>query len=302
MDFSDQHIPFRKTQMKELSPSVHWARHHRRVPDDPELRPRQIYDFELLYVKEGKISVQLGNKPIEVSGGELLLLSSGLFHFIQVLSEPDASFLGVHFDFFDELEIQRDEDIIVKAASVQPSRFCCEPLIEGFQKLSAFPVRIASLQIIDGMEQIIDEFTLRQPGYELACKGLMQQIIAHLFRSQAKDSIVLHPTWGKRMMELEKWIEANYAGDCSNAVLAKQVNVHEDYMAKLFKAAIGMPPNTFVQLIRHRESKRLLRESDEIVEAVGRLVGYKDSHYFCRIFHKWEGISPREYRKLSRIL
>lgn len=302
MDFSDQQFPFKRIiQIKELSPSVHWAQYHRRIPHDAELDRRQIYDFELLYLKEGEISVQLGDEQVGISAGKLLLLSAGIPHCIQVISEPDALFLGVHFDFFDELDIQKDEDIIVKEASVHPSRFCCEPLIVGFQQLSLFPIRIASPQIIVCMEQIIEEFTIRQPGYELTCKGLMQLIITQLLRSQVEDRKILHPIWGKQMIELARWIESHYAEDCSNAFFAKQINSHEDYMAKQFKAALGMPPNKFVQFIRHRESKRLLRETDELIESIGQLVGYKDIHYFCRIFHKWEGISPGEYRNLSRV-
>ena len=303
MDFSDQQFPFKRPiQMKELSPSVHWAQYHRRMANDNELNSRQIYDFELLFLKEGKISMHLSNQYVEISAGKLILLSAGIPHGIQIISEPDALFLGVHFDFFDELEIQKDEDIIVKETSIHHSRFCCEPLIEGFQPLSLFPISMASPQIIMCMEQIIVEFNLRQPGYELACKGLMQQVITQLLRSQVEDKKVLHPIWGKHMIELAKWIESNFAKDCANALLAKQMNLHEDYMAKQFKLAIGMPPNKFVQFIRQRESKRLLRETDELIASVGQLVGYEDIHYFCRIFHKWEGISPREYRNLSRVL
>jgi AraC-like DNA-binding protein len=73
-------------------------------------------------------------------------------------------------------------------------------------------------------------------------------------------------------------------------------------MAKLFKQMAGMPPNEYIQSIRLSEARKLLRETDHSIEAVGVQSGYPDIHYFSRMFRKYEGISPREYRKLSRML
>lgn len=80
------------------------------------------------------------------------------------------------------------------------------------------------------------------------------------------------------------------------------MNMSVDHAAKLFKQIAGMPPSEFVQSVRHREARKWLRESDLSIEQIGDLVGYSDIHYFSRIFRRHEGISPREYRKLSKIL
>jgi len=72
-------------------------------------------------------------------------------------------------------------------------------------------------------------------------------------------------------------------------------------MSKQFKDTLGMSPNKYLQMIRQREAKRLLRETEDTVEEIGKAIGYGDIHYFSRIFHKWEGISPREHRNLSRV-
>ncbi|MCA1291550.1 AraC family transcriptional regulator [Paenibacillus sp. alder61] len=50
------------------------------------------------------------------------------------------------------------------------------------------------------------------------------------------------------------------------------------------------------------EACRMLRDTDWTIEEVGAHVGYSDIHYFSRLFSANKGISPRAYRKLSRIL
>jgi len=286
--------------LRALSPSVHWAQLHSTKP--LEGYPlRRVYDYELLYVRDGDILAQLGEQFFPMSTGKLLLISAGVPHRIEVLTEPKVSFLGIHFDFFDELDIVIDQDIIVKEEAPALQRFCCEPLIEGFAPLSHTPIVSSSPQMIDCMEQLIKEFNLRLPGHELVCKGLLLQLLTLLFRTQRETRKVMHPLYGERMLELALWIDSQYHKDCGYAILAQRVSLNEDYMSKQFKDTLGMSPNKYLQMIRQREAKRLLRETEDTVEEIGKAIGYGDIHYFSRIFHKWEGISPREHRNLSRV-
>lgn len=66
--------------------------------------------------------------------------------------------------------------------------------------------------------------------------------------------------------------------------MAAFINVHEDYMSKLFKDMLGMSPNKYLQSVRHQQAKRLLRETDNKIERISLEVGYDDFHYFSRIF------------------
>jgi len=216
-------------------------------------------------------------------------------------SEPDAAFLGIHFDYFDELDIQEDQDIIVNESAVQPARFCLEPEFVHYQPLSEEPVFVPPASSVILIEQLIDEFTQRPPGYEMACRGLMQQILISLWRGQADMKMKVLSKHGEAMHRLAAMMEARPEEDWSYGTLAQFSNLQEDYFAKLFKEVIGMPPNKYLQMIRHREARRLLRETEQTIEAVGERVGYQDLHYFSRIFRKWEGMSPRAYRKLSRM-
>ncbi|QTH46392.1 helix-turn-helix domain-containing protein [Cohnella sp. LGH] len=45
--------------------------------------------------------------------------------------------------------------------------------------------------------------------------------------------------------------------------------------------------------MRHYHAKRLLRETDNRIEALAFQVGYEDIHYFSRQFMKWKGYLQR---------
>lgn len=300
LDFSVT-LPLQKTaHIRDLAPSVHWAQFHRLKTGGYKIR--RIYDFELLYLIEGSGVAQYADRHYRLTAGDLLILPAGVPHKVDVTEKEGAAFIGIHFDFFDELEIKADEDIIVNEQSVQPELFCQEPVLQPFQPLSSQPVRIPPQAVVPLMEQVTQEFTRRAPGYELACRSLLLLILTLLWRDQSDAKRTIHPKYGDIMLQLASKIEAAPGEDWSGHRLAALTNLQEDYVSKLFKAAVGLPPNKYIQSVRHREAKRLLRETDATVETVGLSLGYRDLHYFSRIFHKWEGISPREYRNLSRIL
>lgn len=58
----------------------------------------------------------------------------------------------------------------------------------------------------------------------------------------------------------------------------------------------GLSPAQYITDFRVNAACRLLEETELPVSAVARSVGYNDSLYFSRIFHKTKGVSPTEYR------
>ncbi len=57
-----------------------------------------------------------------------------------------------------------------------------------------------------------------------------------------------------------------------------------------------MPPKTYLQMIRIAHAKNLLVNSSKSVTEVGQLCGYGDAYYFSRIFKKYCGMSPQQWR------
>lgn len=290
----------RQAPFREWSPRVHYAQFQRL--NRAVLTERRLYNFELLYVCQGEAATTMRGQRYYLNAGQLIFLPSGVFHQNEVVSSPDARFLGIHFDYFDEVDIQTESDMIVNESAIQLDKFAIEACCEAFPPLSMHPVYTPSLVCVQLMEQLVDEFTNRPLGYELVCKALMLSILAHLMRSPLQRSISHASQHDSKITKVMEGIEANPARSWTNAIIAEELDLSIDHTAKLFKKMAGMPPSEFVQSIRHREARRLLRESQLSIEIIGERVGYPDIHYFSRIFRRHEGISASEYRKFSRIL
>jgi AraC-like DNA-binding protein len=291
----------RHAPAREWSPRIHYAQ-LQHMPKGV-LVERRLYNFELLYVIQGEAATRMYGNRYTFTAGQLIYLPSGILHQNEVLSSPDARFMGIHFDYFDELDIQTEADMIVNEAIIQTNKFGEEAYTDTFSPLSSLhPVFTPSLNCVQLMEQLVKEFTIRPLGYELVCKGLMLHILTHLLRSPITQSLAHTSQHGLKLKEIMKQIDDDPASLWTNATIAEKLDLSIDYTAKLFKQLSGMPPSEFVQFIRHREARRLLRESDLSIEIIGQQIGYPDIHYFSRVFRRHEGISATEYRKISKIL
>ncbi|GBF72256.1 AraC family transcriptional regulator [Paenibacillus sp. 598K] len=290
----------RPAQQREWRPSIHYAQ-IQRMPTGV-LERRRLYDFELLYVSQGEAATTIYGERHPLEAGQLIFLPSGVYHQNEAISAPYTKFMGIHFDFFDELDIQTEADMVVREEEVQPEKFAREPWTEGLPLFSSITVVTPPLPCVQLMEQLVEEFTMRSPGYEVACQGLMQQILIQLLRMAMTEQLQRTSEHSARLMELMAQIEARPEGGWTGEVLAQRLDLSRDHAAKLFRQAAGAPLTVYVQQVRHREARKLLRESDWPIERIGEAVGYQDIHYFSRLFRRLEGISPREYRKLSRIL
>jgi YesN/AraC family two-component response regulator len=73
------------------------------------------------------------------------------------------------------------------------------------------------------------------------------------------------------------------------------------YISRIFKEVTGESPINYLIKIRLAKAKELLEKDDSSnVKAIGTAVGYDDVYHFSKLFKKYYGISPLNYRKMSR--
>jgi len=297
-----QHPKARRLEWSELWPNVHWAQIQHAFPNTGKYRT--IYDFELIYVYEGKLQIHFSDEtaPVPAEAGDLMLLSSATLHRIELLTDPHTHLLGIHFDFFNEHSVLAEQDLTVRTDLVDPERFCSIPVTGEGHPVFGFHYEAIPFEMVEWMERIVQEHAKGRgnPGYELACRGLMLLIFTQLLSLDTKSSRpALHSGYRGDMQQLAAEMEACPGEPWANASMAGRFNVSEDHFIRLFKEIIGMSPHKYLQFIRHREAKKLLRDTDMKIELIGRQLGYEDLHNFSKVFKKWQGISPRAYRKLS---
>ena len=73
-----------------------------------------------------------------------------------------------------------------------------------------------------------------------------------------------------------------------------------DYLNRSFKKQTGVTIFAYLNQIRIQKAKELLTQTDQKVGDIAAAVGIENRTTFLRVFKKYEGISPIEYRNLHQ--
>ncbi|MCS6992385.1 MAG: substrate-binding domain-containing protein [Anaerolineales bacterium] len=92
------------------------------------------------------------------------------------------------------------------------------------------------------------------------------------------------------------YIHQNYAQPISRAEIARHVNITEDYLTFCFRQELGTTPIKYLQRYRIQQAKTLLKTTTRSVSDIALEVGFSDSGYFTRIFHRETGLAPEVFR------
>ena len=92
----------------------------------------------------------------------------------------------------------------------------------------------------------------------------------------------------------------NFQKPLTLETVAKYVNLHPSYCSTIFKRSEGKSVTEHINLLRINHAKELLDTTSLRVGEVGVRCGIPDPYYFSRVFNKICGISPSEYRRLTR--
>ena len=95
-------------------------------------------------------------------------------------------------------------------------------------------------------------------------------------------------------------IDADLTQDLTLAKLAKLQNVSAAYLSALFKKETGRTLTDYVNLKRVEYAKTLLAGTELQIQTIAQHCGILDIHYFSRVFKKYTGITPKEYRSSTK--
>lgn len=92
------------------------------------------------------------------------------------------------------------------------------------------------------------------------------------------------------------FINSNYQLELSLEEISDSVCISDRRILALFSEFLGMSPMNYIGRFRVSTACRLLKETDEKISVISKEVGIQDEKYFMRLFKKWKGMTPKEYR------
>lgn len=91
-------------------------------------------------------------------------------------------------------------------------------------------------------------------------------------------------------------INANYAQPLGMTELCAAAGVSSQHLCMLFRTALGLRPMEYIARRRIQESKALLTSTSLSIGEIAEQTGFGSESYFCKLFRRYEGITPTSFR------
>lgn len=93
-----------------------------------------------------------------------------------------------------------------------------------------------------------------------------------------------------------QFIAQNFATSISLDDVASYVHLNPAYFSTIFKQSMGSSFKEYLTMVRIEESKRLLANTNYSVIDIAIATGFEDQSYFSKVFKKYTGLTPKQYR------
>ncbi len=97
--------------------------------------------------------------------------------------------------------------------------------------------------------------------------------------------------------KIRHYIDTNYEKDISLTTLSQHFFISKYQISRLFKKQFGVNYSDYILKVRMEAAEMMLINSKEKIDDIAKRSGFEETSYFSRVFSKYFGMSPGEYRK-----
>ena len=147
---------------------------------------------------------------------------------------------------------------------------------------------------------MFDEITAKRPGYEFFITGNLWRFFGAVYRDglfyeEQEECSTMQ--YAKQFKQALRKIRDEYYMPLTLQEVSGAANMAPKYFCRIFRKITGQ---TFVEYLNHYRIDRAVEQmytSDKSLTEISLQCGFNELSYFSRIFRKYKGVSPREFRQ-----
>ena len=254
--------------------------------------PEHTHDYvEMVYMCAGSTTHIINGTRLVLKEGDLLMLGQNARQSIEPagLNDIAVNFIVKPSFFTGTLPFLGEEET--------PLRHFVTATLAGEAETGFLLFRVKDLlpvqNLIENLLYTLMENTPNRRGIHQMTMGLLfVQLLNHTenlyFASEEQNTV----------MAVLRYIEEHYRDGSLNEI-AGILHYDLSALSRLIKQKTGKTYTELLQEKRLSQAAWFLRNTDQNIDALARMVGYENTSYFYRRFTAVYGMSPRKYRIAS---
>jgi AraC-like DNA-binding protein len=246
-------------------------------------------DYEIFYLIEGERKYFINDTIYKISPGNLILVDMSEIH------KTD--------DFSDYCH----ERIVLNFTSALLSEFSSTinklDLYSCFKsKNRVLPLSFKYKNNIEALlNKLLETNDSKNPSKDFYIKILICElliIINDFIRDFKLKDYNSTQTINSKVSQVIKYITENFHQNITLSSVAKEFYISPFYLSKLFKQTTNFTFVEYLNSIRIKNSKELLKNTNYKIIDIAEKVGFSNNTHFTRVFKIIVGMSPMKFRKL----
>ena len=157
-------------------------------------------------------------------------------------------------------------------------------------------------RVRDCAKLLADVLVQDEPCDRMFGESITMALLALIFDS-AKKSPARAPANGLLPWQLrlaKDYLEDNFNRNVGLEEVAKLTGLSRSWFARGFRGSTGIAPYAFILQIRVRKAKELLLDPKTPIATIATRIGFADQSHFTKIFRRYAGATPREWREIGK--
>ncbi len=243
---------------------------------------------ELLYVDNGSIMVKSENYTGLVSHNQLIIHQSNEIHSLMCKEDVAPNVIIIGFECkCDKLEFFSKKPVLLSA---DHKKMLVEIMQEGMNTYEP-PYDTITLDMKKRKSPVY--------GSDQMLKIKMESFLITLIRDfgVADESLKKISDEASKVQGVWQYINEHFTEKILLDNLCFLFGTNKTTLCRNFKDTFGLSVNEYINSLKAKEAKRMLREGELSITQISEKLGFNSIHYFCRFFKKATGQSTREYCK-----
>ncbi|HUH47533.1 MAG TPA: AraC family transcriptional regulator [Arenibacter sp.] len=245
------------------------ANYHRRI------REKGTNEYIFIYCTEGEGWVRFEDKKSPVLPNQFFMIPKRMKHSYGAHENNPWSIYWMHFD-----------------------GFLAANLFDRYQSKNKKIIRASfDSSLINTFDKIFDIYgsSYIDPQIEYASLLGLNFVSCFIFNDLDRNHLV-HTDYVNLVDSIIDFMTENLDKPYKSEDIAKNFNYSPSYIFSLFKRKTGYSLIHFFNLKKIQKSCEYIKYTDMTIKEISFKLGYQDPLYYSRIFKKYMGVSPKNYR------
>ncbi len=257
------------------------------------VRPHWHYFMEMVYMREGTGLIESDGKSYVLEPGDMILFHPEAVHAIYTATNFPLKYEVLKFDvnkLYTENSYAPKLRVILGSANKDGKA----PIFFKEEELKHIPVRSI-------FEECRLELEKRDYGYDIVVHNKICYLLVNMIRIWREkgfdtDVAAVSSSDIDSIHAITAYIDAHAGEPIKVEELAEMCNMSYSYFAKNFKQYYGRSCKEYIEFIRICKAEDMLLFTDFDLNYISQETGFSDSSHLIKIFKKWKGSTPKQFK------